>query len=76
MNKRRKYTHESTTLNDLLGHEVAVKFLDGSVYQGLLARGDLWGYNKDRYRVDDTRKGVVIFYKSHIASLNGRRFYR
>lgn len=70
---KRFHTHEGETLNALIGKEVSVKFYDGTVYFGKLGRGDGWGYEDDRYRIDDINKGTIVFRKTHITHINGKR---
>lgn len=71
---RHFHTHEDETLNALIGKQVSIKMFDGTVYFGRLERGNGWGGEYDLYRIFDNKKmQSIVFRKSHITHINGKR---
>lgn len=60
----KKYTHESQTLNSLLGKQVKITFFDNSVANGILSRSFYYlGY----YHIRGARS--IDFRKSHVKKI-------
>lgn len=60
----KKYTHESQTLNSLLGRRVKITFFDNTVARGILSRAT---YYLNYYHIEGIDS--IDFRKSHIKKI-------